>query len=289
MGWNLYFVYEIEGLLQQSMSSSYTLEQRLCFNIYQCFFSDVQLEEPSVRICRERRHFEWRFCHCPIVTSGCQPKSHSRHKFYRKLHHQNSHRWEPTSLSRQRQWVVVTFIVKVLTFKVTNKLFQIAMEVLLRRGCCVWCNTEAATPPQPLHWRGKHGGGRPLRILLTLIYCTFIACLVLAHGLDNRPQLLTLAYSRVLTWVVEALLTTLVEGLEVCWLHLLLRVLGQLLLNNTSMHIASANNTLLVLIWSFVFPIVICCFCWKVTPATGGASFSMSMCWPLRVSASAFW
>ena len=50
--------------------------------------------------------------------------------------------------------------------------------------------------------------------------------------------LLTLSYSRVLTWVVEALLTTLVEGLGVCWLHLLIygaRVLGQLLPNNPSM------------------------------------------------------
>ena len=28
---------------------------------------------------------------------------------------------------------------------------SITMEVLLRRRCCVWCNTEAATPPQPLH------------------------------------------------------------------------------------------------------------------------------------------
>ena len=33
----------------------------------------------------------------------------------------------------------------------------------LRRGCCVWCNTEAATPPQPLHSRGQHGGGDRLK------------------------------------------------------------------------------------------------------------------------------
>ena len=30
-------------------------------------------------------------------------------------------------------------------------LINTTMEVLLRRRCCVWCNTEAATPPQPLH------------------------------------------------------------------------------------------------------------------------------------------
>ena len=84
------------------------------------------------------------------------------------------------------------------------------------------------------HWshkRGQHWGGPQLRKSLTLIYCIFIACLVLAHGPQNTLILLTLAYSRVLTWVVDALLTTqaeglevswLVEGLEVCWLHLLL-------------------------------------------------------------------
>ena len=100
------------------------------------------------------------------------------------------------------------------------KIRVMGMEVLLRRRCCVGCKTEAVTPPQPLHSSGEHGGGRPLRKRLTLIYCIFIACLVLAHGPRNRPQLLTLAYSRGLTWVVEALLTTRVEGLEVCWLHL---------------------------------------------------------------------
>ena len=94
------------------------------------------------------------------------------------------------------------------------------MEVLLRRRCCVWCNSEAdyssITPPQvwatwrwPIAWK-------------TLNFYFFIACLVLVHGSRNRPQLLTIAYSRALTWVVEALLTTSVEGLEVCWLHLIL-------------------------------------------------------------------
>ena len=68
-----------------------------------------------------------------------------------------------------------------------NKIFSLIMEVLLRRTCCVWCNTEAPTPPQPLHWRGQHGGGRPLRNRLTLICCILIACLVLAHGPRNRP------------------------------------------------------------------------------------------------------
>ena len=61
------------------------------------------------------------------------------------------------------------------------------MEVLLRR-CCVGCNSEAATPPQPLHHKcGQHGGGRPLRKRTSMIYCIFIACLVLAQGLRNRP------------------------------------------------------------------------------------------------------
>ena len=46
-----------------------------------------------------------------------------------------------------------------------------------------WCNTEAATPPQPLHKRGQQGGGRMLRKRLTLISCIFIPCLVLAHAL----------------------------------------------------------------------------------------------------------
>ena len=60
-------------------------------------------------------------------------------------------------------------------------------EVTLKRRCCVWHNTEAVTPPQPLHKRGQHGGGRPLRKRFTLIYCIIIACLVLAHGPRNRP------------------------------------------------------------------------------------------------------
>ena len=59
-----------------------------------------------------------------------------------------------------------------------------SMEVLLRRKCCVGCNTEAATPLQPLHKSGQHGGGRPLRKCLTLIYCIFIT---LTHGPRNRP------------------------------------------------------------------------------------------------------
>ena len=67
----------------------------------------------------------------------------------------------------------------------------------------------STTPP--LAW-ATYGGGRPLRKRLILIYCFFITCLVLAHGPRNRPLLLTLAYSRVLTCVVEALFTTLVEG-----------------------------------------------------------------------------
>ena len=82
------------------------------------------------------------------------------------------------------------------------------MAIILRMSCSVWCNTEAATPPQPLHLRGQHGGGLPLRKRLTLIYCIFIACIVLAHGPRNRNQLLTLAHPRVLAWVVEALLTS---------------------------------------------------------------------------------
>ena len=88
-------------------------------------------------------------------------------------------------------------------------------------------------PPQPLHKRGQHGGGRPLRKRLTLIYCIFIVCLVHAHSpLQQAP----IIYSCLLTCFdvgTGSLLTTLVEGLDVCWLHLLW-VWRQLLLNNTS-------------------------------------------------------
>ena len=79
----------------------------------------------------------------------------------------------------------------------------------------VWCNTQVVTSPQPLDWREQHGGGRPLRKRLTLIYCIFTTWLV-------QVLITYLAYSvfLVFTWVVEVLLTTREEGLEVCWLHL---------------------------------------------------------------------
>ena len=51
----------------------------------------------------------------------------------------------------------------------------------------MWCNTEAATPPQPLHKCGQHGGARLLRKGLILIYYIFIPCIVLGHGPRNRP------------------------------------------------------------------------------------------------------
>ena len=38
----------------------------------------------------------------------------------------------------------------------------------------------------PLYRRGQHEGGRLLENVLTLIYCIFIACAVLAHGPSNR-------------------------------------------------------------------------------------------------------
>ena len=63
--------------------------------------------------------------------------------------------------------------------------------------------------PIHLHSRGQQGGGQPLRKSLTLMYCIFITCLILSHGPRNRPLLITLANSRVLMWVVEALLTAL--------------------------------------------------------------------------------
>ena len=85
--------------------------------------------------------------------------------------------------------------------------------------CCVWCNIESVTHLKPLHWREQHGCGQPLRIRLILIYCIFIVCLVLVHGPRNKAQLLTLASLTFFTWVVEALLTTRVEGLDMCWLH----------------------------------------------------------------------
>ena len=64
------------------------------------------------------------------------------------------------------------------------------MEVLLRRRCCVGCNTEAVTSPQPppLAWVD----GRPFRKHLTLFYCIFITCFKLVHGPHNRPKLFML-------------------------------------------------------------------------------------------------
>ena len=52
----------------------------------------------------------------------------------------------------------------------------------------MWCNSEVATPPQPLHSRGQHGGGRPLRKRLTLIYCILISCLYLPTALVTGPN-----------------------------------------------------------------------------------------------------
>ena len=48
------------------------------------------------------------------------------------------------------------------------------------------CNTEAATPAQPLHKRGQHGGGRHLWQRFTLIYYIFMTFLILKHGPRNR-------------------------------------------------------------------------------------------------------
>ena len=62
----------------------------------------------------------------------------------------------------------------------------LTMEVLLRRRSFVWCNTEVVTLSQPLHLRVQLGGSRSLRKRLTLIYCIFIACLVLSHDPLNR-------------------------------------------------------------------------------------------------------
>ena len=61
------------------------------------------------------------------------------------------------------------------------------MEVLLGRRCCVRCNNEAVTPPQPLHKLGQHGAGLPHRNRLILNYCIFITRFVLAHDPRNRP------------------------------------------------------------------------------------------------------
>ena len=74
---------------------------------------------------------------------------------------------------------------------------------------------DATLKPLHLHKRGQQDGGRTLGKRLTSIYSISIkAYIVLAYSPRNKPELPTLAYSRVLTWVVEALLTTLVEGLE---------------------------------------------------------------------------
>ena len=63
------------------------------------------------------------------------------------------------------------------------------------------------------------GGGRLLKKHLTLIYCILQHASYLITVLKTNPNYLIIAYSRFLTWVVESLLTTPVEGLEVCWLH----------------------------------------------------------------------
>ena len=60
------------------------------------------------------------------------------------------------------------------------------MEVLIRRRCCMWCNTEAATPPLALATRG----GQPLRKCLTLVSCIFIKCLGHAMALITDSCLL---------------------------------------------------------------------------------------------------
>ena len=92
------------------------------------------------------------------------------------------------------------------------------MEVLLWKICCVWFSTEADTPPTPPLARATWGGWSVWNCL-TLIYCGFIACLLLA--LSPLKWLLLLNYSSRLPWVVEALVDHTSRGLEVCRLHLL--------------------------------------------------------------------
>ena len=50
----------------------------------------------------------------------------------------------------------------------------------------------ATLKPPHLQKRGQHGGGRLLRKGLTLIYCIFLTCLVLAHDSRNGPLYLLL-------------------------------------------------------------------------------------------------
>ena len=40
--------------------------------------------------------------------------------------------------------------------------------------CVVQYNTEAVTPPQPLHSCGQHGGDKPLRKRLTFLFTVFL-------------------------------------------------------------------------------------------------------------------
>ena len=71
----------------------------------------------------------------------------------------------------------------------------------------MWCNTEAVH----LHNPYTHVGNMEFVVHLETFnfdLLFFITCLTLAHGPHNRPGLLTLACSRVLKWVVEALLKT---------------------------------------------------------------------------------
>ena len=62
------------------------------------------------------------------------------------------------------------------------------MEVLLKRRCRVWCNTETVTHPQA--WGAQHGGGRPLKKRLTLIYCIFKTRLVMHTVFVTGPNYL---------------------------------------------------------------------------------------------------
>ena len=83
-----------------------------------------------------------------------------------------------------------------------------------------WSLYTSKTPPLAC---GLHGGGWLLRKHSTLILLYFLTCSLRPRALTIGPNYFLLGFSSVVTWLVEALLTTWEEGLELCWLHLLLQ------------------------------------------------------------------
>ena len=81
-------------------------------------------------------------------------------------------------------------------------------------------NIETATPPKPLQYHEQHGWWLTSKKTFNFDLLIFKACLVLDHDPCNRPNYLLLPtrFDEVSGTSVDH---AIVEGLEVCWLHLL--------------------------------------------------------------------